>query len=254
MKKLRQEIRAFTLIELLVVIAIIAILAAMLLPALAAAKRKAQRVNCTNNLRQVGIAFRIWAGDHGEKYPMQVAGGGGLAVYSGGVDQDRGGATDCVNNGAKTHGIFLVMSNELNAPKILACPSDTRTAASNFDPFGPAPIGQTSFGYTNVSYFVGVDAQDTSPQMFLAGDRNMGNGNPPTTLFIALTVVTTNNTQVGWSSGQHLRQGNVALADGSVQSLDRWALQDSLRKTEDPGTTTAPAGQNRLQFTDPNPM
>src|ERR1700683_4580675 len=129
MKKLLKQKSAFTLIELLVVIAIIAILAAMLLPALAAAKRKAQRINCVNNLKQVGLSFRLWEGDNGDKYPMAVtAANGGAGDY---VAKQGQLAPNPYVPGA----VFQIMSNQLSIAKILFCPSDnvhTIGYATNF--------------------------------------------------------------------------------------------------------------------------
>lgn len=63
-----------TLIELLVVLAVVALLVALLLPTLYGEKNKAIRIACVSNLKQTGLAFQVWSGDHGGKYPMAVPG------------------------------------------------------------------------------------------------------------------------------------------------------------------------------------
>ena len=242
MKKIVKQKKAFTLIELLVVIAIIAILAAMLLPALAAAKRKAQRISCVNNLKEASLAFRIWEGDNGDKYPQAVS-------------TAQGGAQETLEHvstpaPATLYGVancFLVMSNELSTPKILNCPSDSRTLApnspaTNFTEMIATPATASAPAFANattvqyISYFVSGDAQEANPQMILMGDYNIGsttgttaattNGFGPQTTW---NGTLTGANDWGWTAlTGHLKAGNAAITDGSVQQLTVSGLQQQM--------------------------
>ena len=174
MKHTTNKKSAFTLIELLVVIAIIAILAAMLLPALAAAKKKAQKISCTNNIKQTLLAFKVWAGDNNDRYAQQVA------ASSGGAKDWLNTASGAAAIALSPNMVFMVMSNELSTPKVTYCPSDSyhSTAPTNFNlsyvgrTTTPAGAIMTQAG--GASYFVNADSSDTDPQMIMLGDDNLG--------------------------------------------------------------------------------
>ena len=108
----------FTLIELLVVIAIIAILAAMLLPALAAAKARALRMECLNNMRQLGLGFPMFSGDNNDMLPAAGWAGGGFQIsWDSLINSYIGG-----HAAQADMQVGWVLSGD--APQVLVCPSD----------------------------------------------------------------------------------------------------------------------------------
>ena len=195
-----------SLFEVGVVIAIVMILVVLILPRLAGSNHNSGRINCVNNLKQVGLAYRIWEGDNGDIYPM-------------GVSVTNGGSMEMVATGNVVQ-TFQVMSNELSTPKILICPNDTsRIVAAAFG----------GLANSNISYFVGVDVtNDANPQLIISGDSNFEIGGVP--VKPGLRSFWTND-PVAWTATRHVNSGNIGLADGSVQQMNSASLRNNLQLT-----------------------
>ena len=214
--QMNNRTNALTLIEVVSVIAVLCVLTALLLPSLARPKRGLPGAQCVNNLKQIGLAFRCWALDNNDKFPMQVS-------------VTNGGTRELVESG-DVYPHFLVMSNELNTPKILYCAMESdrsRIVASTFDRAVAAGADhQLPFtNNINVTYFVGVDADQARPQMLLSGDDNFtvsGKKLPSGLLKVW------SKSPVEWTSNRHIYGGNVGMADGSVQRFSTSKLREAL--------------------------
>jgi prepilin-type N-terminal cleavage/methylation domain-containing protein/prepilin-type processing-associated H-X9-DG protein len=240
--------RGFTLIELLVVIAIIAILAAMLLPALAKAKARAQRIQCTSQMRQLGTGFHLFLMDHNDQLPpaayrtgdyqYQLSWDDYIHRYIGGADSDDDLLVG--ESGAITGPGFV--------PKILRCPADRieisisyaidgsrRTYAMNFagmttpgnGPLPPPRYGAGVYIYQNDQSLPPWDPPgykanvilDNSGTILLAEEpngRNLAGNDWPS--FCAGPIVSQNNFaglgddcfQIPGSSSSQFNYGNQA--------------------------------------------
>jgi type II secretory pathway pseudopilin PulG len=188
-----QEPEAFTRVELGVVVGVIALMAALVLAGILRMKQKALRIQCTDNLKQLALAYRTWAIDNAAESSPQVT-------------TNRGGAHGPLTS-MEAFRYFQALSNIVESPKGLVCPADDRVSATDFGP---------GFSNSSLSYFVGLDADEASPRMFLYGDRNLTNGLPIQDGILLLVP----NRPLGWTHGLHFPQGNIALGDGSVQG---WA-------------------------------
>ena len=185
--------RAFTRTDLAVAILILLALIFLVFPSLVWYKRDQERIGCASRLKNIGLAFRVFATDHSDRFPMQVS-------------TNQGGTAE-FNYTTELYRHFAVLSNEISTPRILVCPTDSkRKSAKNF---------WDDMGNSNLSYFLVPDSKETQT-FLLAGDRNIISDATRTN---GILFVHSNNV-LKWSSDMHRLLGNVISGEGSVQSVD----------------------------------
>jgi prepilin-type processing-associated H-X9-DG protein len=196
-----------TLIEVLLIVSVLMILAAVvLIPAISRARGRPPRLQCANNLKEIGLSFQIWEADNGDYYPMFIP-------------QTNGGTME-FNSGPNAWRHFQVMSDELIEPKLLICPADAdrnRAMATDFN----------LLSNSNLSYFVGMASNELSARMILSGDHNIDNGAAIKDGVLALTKTQRAN----WTGEMHGNAGNILLADGGVDQEDSVALRGTVACT-----------------------
>jgi len=219
--------------ELTVVIVFLVGLGLFVVPGLQRASQKAKRITCLNHFMQIGSAYRVWENDHGGRYPTDAP-------------QTNGGWSDLLSRTNVTTCLwmnYVKMSNELGQnPSILVCPADERKPADHFN---------NIVGNTNLSYFIGVNADDTLPQSLLGGDRNLGPGTTPDVQYGFSPADGRGNDviingPVCWSLKMHSHGnragcGNIMLGDGSVQQATSEGLNEDWLKAAR-ATATSSAG------------
>src|ERR1700691_2189116 len=109
---------ALTLVEVVVVIVMLAAIVFLLVRALSAARKKAQRISCVGQLMEIGLSPKIWEGNHTNLYPMSVS-------------TNYGGTLEYFERGEMFR-YFQVLSNELSTPKMVVCRADIRQPAKDF--------------------------------------------------------------------------------------------------------------------------
>jgi len=195
------------LLELLTVIAIIVMIAALLLPAVAKSKIKAYRVQCLNNLKQMGIAFHGFAHEHGDRFPMQVSTNQGGSMEYNRVEPSVGGLF------VHSSRHLQILSNDLVTPATLVCRADKRAVASGF----------ALLKAENVSYFTCLNADAKKPASIVAGDWNITDS----TSIQKGSVTEGAELQFGWTKQVHEERGNILFADGRVEFLRSFSVGNS---------------------------
>ena len=193
----------FGVLDFLAVVAVCFVGAMLLLPTVGSrCKPRSSRIQCISNLKQAALGLRMWANDHQGQFPFVTP-------------VAKGGTLEFVETG-EVFRHFLAASNELVSPRILACPVDEKARRPTF---------WANFSNANLSYFIGLDAREESPQSILAGDRNISGG----VMTRGSIMVFSNDVTADFTTEMHNKQGNIVLADGSATQATTHMLRRQIK-------------------------
>lgn len=195
-----QTSRGLTRTDVLVAV----MLAVLLVVLVMAMPRREARITCVANLRQVGMALRVWEEDNGS--------GNTNSQWSSLLETNA--QTVGLNAGQVAWINAMGITNFGRSAKILQCSSDKETPTTT----------STAGLKIRISYFLNMDASAGFPQEIMAGDDNLAIGGIPAKPGVQMLP---SNALVSWTRTRHRFVGNIALADGSVEQTSSVGLQSA---------------------------
>jgi len=197
----RPKTCGFTKVELLVVLFVCCLLAGLLLAYLRTPRRLSSRLTCAVNLKQVGLAVRVFSQSH-RGFPWTVS-------------TNSGGTFEFNAMGEQTFRHLQVLSNDIYVTVGVICPQDVRLPAADW----------ASMANSNVSYFIGIDSKPSLPSSIVSGDRNITEMSG-----IVLESVLSKPPKWVQQVGLHGIKGNLLFGDGHVEEVSSTGLSNALSR------------------------